>query len=395
MAKERVEDSCRYLDRQVAANRLGPVKVADLTEFRTFVSRHDRTGQGAALSLNWSWYNKRPDEELRHAIRAYLLVSIYNKDLRVDQVPAEAARVKDFDQTRLNREITSRLGDFLGLLDPINTRAVLYSLGKKGAGTNRAEALCDRCALPLEDQMETMLLSDMGVAVVLIDMQASGDVGQNRMYADKTVLAHQQAVLRTAADLRMIVYDIVIDSAGARVMGEDWTKLDALSKQRQQEIVERQRRGSYAESAGVKTISVLRDLYKPGARVRHIPKPSHPSFVGTLFAEHLAADGIESVVVMGYDANQCIKATVFGVPSTTRDEAEREPTAREVEAVMKKEPGLSVSAAQAKATPTKRVTLPYVEGLLDRNISVLTSRAVLASSYAPLEEEWSMLAGLR
>jgi hypothetical protein len=62
---------------------------------------------------------------------------------------------------------------------------------------------------------------------------------------------------------------------------------------------------------------------------------------------------------------------------------------------MRKEPTLTLAQAQAKATPTKPVTVPYVPGLLDRDITVLTSRAVLASSYAPLDEEWAMLAGLR
>jgi nicotinamidase-related amidase len=395
MAKDRINDSLAYLDRRAAAGQLGAVKPADLIQFRQIVNKKDRTNGGAALSLDWSWYNQRPSEEIRHAIRAYLLVSLYNRDLTTGQTAGEAVQVKNLTQASLDQRIGARLSDFMGLLDPLNIKAVLYQVGGKGGGDRRADAVCDRCLLPIEDQMETMLLQDMGVAVVLIDMQSGGDVGQNRMYAGKTVLAHQQEVLKAAANLNMIVYDIVIDAPGSSVLGHDWRKLGELSPQNQQAIIEKQRRDSYAESAGIKTISVLRALYKPGARVRHIPKPSHPSFLGTLFNKHLEADGIESVVVMGYDANQCIKATVFGVPATTRDEAEREPTGQEVEAVMRKEPKLTLAQAQAKATPTKPVTVPYVPGLLDRDITVLTSRAVLASSYAPLDEEWAMLAGLR
>jgi hypothetical protein len=128
--------------------------------------------------------------------------------------------------------------------------------------------------------------------------------------------------------------------------------------------------------------------------VRHIPKPSHPTFTGTLFAEHLKADGIKSVVVMGYDANQCIKATVFGVPSETREEAERLPSGDEVAAVMERHPTLTLQEAQRRATPTKKVTSPYVPGLLDRNIKVITSRAVMASSYRALEPEWGVISTL-
>jgi len=395
MAKDRINDSLAYLDRRANAGQLGVVKPADVLEFRRVVGKKDRTNGGTALSLDWSWYNQRPSEEIRHAIRAYLLVSLYNRNLTTGQCAGEAVQVKNLTQANLDQRIGDRLSDFMGLLDPLNTKAVLYQVGRKGGGDQRADAACDKCLLPIEDQMETLLMQDVGVAVVLIDMQSGNDVGQNRMYAGKTVLAHQQEVLKAAANQGMIVYDIVIDAPGSNVLGHDWRKLGELSPQQQQAIVDKQRRGSYAASAGIKTISVLSDLYKPGARVRHIPKPSHPSFLGTLFGKHLKDDGVESVVVMGYDANQCIKATVFGVPATTRDEAEREPTGAEVQAVLSKEPKLTLAQAQAKATPTKSVTVPYVPGLLDRDISVLTSRAVLASSYAPLDQEWAMLAGLR
>jgi hypothetical protein len=37
---------------------------------------------------------------------------------------------------------------------------------------------------------------------------------------------------------------------------------------------------------------------------------------------------------------------------------------------------------------------PYIEGLLDRGISVLTSRAVLASDELPLDQDYGPLQGL-
>ena len=144
----------------------------------------------------------------------------------------------------------------------------------------------------------------------------------------------------------------------------------------------------------MKTIPVLRDYFKAGTRVRHIPKPTHPAFAGTLFAEHLEQDGISAVIVMGYDANQCIKATVFGVPSETREEAVGIPKGSDVEAVMKLHPELSVQEAQKRATPTKKVTSRYIPGLLDRKIAVITSRAVMASSYRALESEWGIISEL-
>ncbi len=159
-------------------------------------------------------------------------------------------------------------------------------------------------------------------------------------------------------------------------------------------MLNRQRRLSYGDRAAVKTIAVLRDYFKAGTRVRHIPKPTHPAFAGTLFAEHLEEDGIKAVIVMGYDANQCIKATVFGVPSETRNEAAGEPKASEVEVQMKLNPKLTVQEAQKLATPTKEVTSSYIPGLLDRKIEVITSRAVMASSYRALESEWGIISKL-
>jgi hypothetical protein len=132
----------------------------------------------------------------------------------------------------------------------------------------------------------------------------------------------------------------------------------------------------------------------PISSARRIPKPTHPAFAGTLFAEHLKRDGINAVIVMGYDANQCIKATVFGVPSETRNEAEREPKGSEVEAMMKLHPELTVQEAQKRATPTKKVTSRYIPGLLDREIDVVTSRAVMASSGRALESEWGIISKL-
>jgi nicotinamidase-related amidase len=197
------------------------------------------------------------------------------------------------------------------------------------------------------------------LAVVLIAMQDDG-VGQDRFYGGRTILEHQKAVLRAVADLRVVIYDIVIDAAGAKAVGSA-KELEALKPSEKEAILERQRRASYADQAQIKTISALRDHFKPGTPVRHIPKPSHPTFIGTLFAEHLASDRIDTAVVMGYDANQCIKATVFGAP----------------------------------AYKSASYSTEYTEGLLDRNIKVITSRAVMASSYSPLDSEWGKLSSLR
>jgi nicotinamidase-related amidase len=395
MAKDRIEDTFAHLEKEARAGQLGSLNDRDIDELKKQVKRNDRLRGGDVLSLNWSWYNKRPSDDERHAIRGYLLASIYNRDIRPDQATAEATRVKNFGMPWLRREITARISDYLGLLDPGNTRGVLFQVGKKGGGNQRAQAVCDRRDLAVEDEMQTLHLSDRAIAVVLIDMQSTGDVGQHRIYGGKSVLSHQQAVLKAAAELHMIVYDIVIDPDDARKLDPRNRPVVDLEPEEKLELVKRQRRDSYAQAANIKTVSVLRDLYGGGAQVRHIPKPSHPSFIGTLFAEHLRADGIETVVVMGYDANQCIKATVFGAPGEERMQTDHNPTDKEVSALREKEQGLSLQQAVDRLTTKKKVVTPYTPGILDLEIDVLTSRAVMASSARPLEEEWGILAGLR
>ena len=394
MAKDRIEETFAHLKKEARDGQLGTLKEREIDELKEQVQRDDRIQGGAALSLNWSWYNKRPSDDERHAIRGYLLASIYNRDIRADQAHAEAVTVKNFGMTWLRQQITRRISGFLGLLDPNNVRAVRYKVGTKGAGKTRATGVGTRLDLAVEDEMQALYKIERTVAVVLIDMQPGGDNGQYRIYADKTVLAHQQAVLKAAAELHMIVYDIVIDPDDAKALDPLQRPVQSLTGEEKAVLVARQRRDSYAEKAHIKTVSVLRDLYGGGAQVRHIPKPSHPSFIGTLFAEHLAADGIKTAVVMGFDANQCIKATVFGAPGDERMQVEYEPKSDEVFAYAQKE---KVTTAKALETLTrkKKVVTPYTHGLLDLDIDVLTSRAVMASTARPLEGEWGILAGLR
>jgi len=393
MAKDRLKDTIDHLEALANAGGLVNIKASDIKSFKSLVEGDDKTNNGAVLSLDWSWYNAtRPSKIIRHTIRAYLLVSLYNDDLLPANTKAEAVRIKMSTTQWFNAQISQKLSELLGLDDPMNINGILFKSGAAGHGTHRATAVCVRQKHPIVPLMSW--LNRRGkTAVVVIDMQSGGDVGQLRKYGDKTVLECQQAVLRKAASMNLVIYDIVIDANDAGGFGPAYD-LATASQERKDEIVARQRRPSYAEAATIKTTGVLRNLYT-GGLVRHIPKPSHPSFIGTLFAEHLEQDGIESVIVMGYDANQCVKATVFGAPSVTREEGVRMPTAAEVTAEMERNPALSMQQAQKLATPMHTVTDPYTRGLLDRRIDVFTSRSILASGYAPLDQEWTVLAGHR
>jgi hypothetical protein len=84
----------------------------------------DQTNGGNVLSLGWSQLDKnRPSENTRHAIRAYLLASIYNNNLAATGAYAEAVRVKTLGLDWLHRKIAKKLREFL-CLDDIYTSAL-------------------------------------------------------------------------------------------------------------------------------------------------------------------------------------------------------------------------------------------------------------------------------
>jgi nicotinamidase-related amidase len=391
MGKDRLKDSFEYLKQRAMAGELPGITNGEVQAFKAKVEKLDLTNGGNALSLGWKDTN-RPDKDTRAAIRAYLLASIYNGDINVRDARTEAVNVEAEGRESLYRKIATRVRQYLCSDDPINTQAVFYRLKTKGGGTQMATAVCEVTTSRVVSEMSDMHMIGTRVAVVLIDMQDQ-NVGEDRVYGGKSILEHQKAVLAAAKDLNLIVYDIVIDTKSAYAFGDPY-QLVNIPLEQKRAIIARQRRDSYEDKAPVRTMSILRDYFKPGTRVRHIPKPSHPAFLGTLFSEHLKSDGTEIAVVLGFDANQCIKATVFGVPSEIREEAELEPTAEEVQAVLNLNSKLTLPEAQKRATPTKMVTTPYVPGLLDLGIWVLTSRSIMASRSRVFESEWGKLSGL-
>lgn len=384
MSKDRLEDTRGWLLQNAVAGKLGALRRGQVLEFADRVSKNDKTNNGAALSLDWSWYNSRPDKDARHAIRAYLLASLYNNDIAPKDAHAEAERVKTKAKNWLLAEISSRILAYLGDTD---TRAVLYQVAAKGGGTQRATATCTRCDSNVGVELADRLGKGGNVGVVLIDMQGDlekgGNIGQNTHYGGTPALEHQQDLLQIAAGLRAIVYDIVIDRDGAAEGGL---------------TVQRQRSDSYAEAARIKTSPLLAQHF-PGAQLRHIPKPSYPTFYGTLFAEHLAADGVDTVIVMGYDANTCVAETVFGNPAKIEQVPLRPVSDEEMRKYLDTHAGdLPLYARDPKALRWKiaggskiETTQPYTIGLLDSNIKVITSRAVLMCGSQMLRPEWGFL----
>ncbi|HEY3823940.1 MAG TPA: isochorismatase family protein [Bryobacteraceae bacterium] len=101
-----------------------------------------------------------------------------------------------------------------------------------------------------------------------------------------------------------------------------------------------------ADLAKQGTLRELSQRLRNRANVTTEKKPTHNAFEGTGLATWLERNRLVggSCVVMGYNANQCVGATIFG----------------------------------GVGRPTARGT-PYIPGLLDRGVNVLSSRGILAS----------------
>lgn len=93
-----------------------------------------------------------------------------------------------------------------------------------------------------------------------------------------------------------------------------------------------------------------------------VEKPSFNSFEDTSLAAELDSKHVKTAVVMGHQANTCVLNTIFGTPSSIRFEA---------------------GGKQAQSG--------YIPGLLDRKITVVTSRVIFASDNAELDPSYHMI----
>ncbi len=91
-----------------------------------------------------------------------------------------------------------------------------------------------------------------------------------------------------------------------------------------------------------------------------IKKPTHNSFDGTVLDEEMQKTACKYWVIFGFNANQCVAATIFGSKSTT---------------VLKSE----TTVMDGLGRPQKRYEMAWCPGALDRGYSVITSRLILAS----------------
>lgn len=161
------------------------------------------------------------------------------------------------------------------------------------------------------------------VGVMVIDMQRV-DVGtEQHVPGLGTVAANQAAVLQAANGLGLTVFHI-------RIVRVDF---------------------AHGNTNNPSIAEVVDNLPRADTgRLVSIDKPYYNSFQGTTLASDLAArQALTTMIVMGHHANLCVQNTIFGTP------------------------------AADEYTAQGKVPRGYINGLLDRNIQVITSRLVLAS----------------
>lgn len=328
------------------------------------VEEHDRIGGGASLSLNWSWYESRPGKAARKSIRAYILISIYNGEIVAAGASGLADRLKTKGEDEINRDLSRKIKDFVAA-PQIFTRAVEYTLGAAGGGKIRAVArgVLQDTTVPLT--MGDVLLGR--VAVMLIDMQDNVGGITTKSFDGEDQVQHMAEVLKVAGNLNMRVYEIVIDKDAALKGGK---------------------RGK------VSTIQALKQHIPESPRCRFMPKPYFNSFQDTPLAAWLKEDKIKTVVVMGYDANLCVKNTIFGTPEDFEVLSGRKRTKSEVEEWRLETPNSELYKEHMIPLIEDKRLRGYLPGLLDKGYIVITSRAIAASGLMTLEEDYGPITGI-
>jgi nicotinamidase-related amidase len=234
--------------------------------------------------------------------------------------------------------------------------AHLLTLSVAGGGPVRAVARSAWQKCSIEDFMlKTWLEGNAATTcVIVIDMQGTltGPLvnpgfaaAVKKKYNSDSVLSNQVSVVEAAAVYGMHVFEVRIETA-----------LNSKSH----ELGNEESRRFHNDP----TVPELKEAFEKvhASQFVSIAKPFYNSFHKTILEAELNNRRIRLAIVMGFDGNVCVKNTIFGTPEA--DEYTK------------------------KDGKKKR---DYLPGLLDRNISVLTSRVVLASSDgAPLDADYRM-----
>ncbi|HEX7640074.1 MAG TPA: isochorismatase family protein [Burkholderiaceae bacterium] len=262
---------------------------------------------------------------------------------------------KEFaNRDKVSKGLCSQLADELGVKaqwDGSNREVIsAHRLTCVTAGSGGSRAIADSAWLKcsLEDQM--LQIHQDGEAgstcVIVIDMQAKPGHTLNdgkTAYNSASVIDNQVSVLEAAAAYGMHVVEIRIA-----------TELNSKNSDDGPEV-----RVVHDDPTLPQLTDVMATVDK--SRFVSIAKPFYNSFQGTTLEAELRERGITQAIVMGFDANLCVRNTIFGTPATV------------------------------KYTKEGAVPVAYLAGLLDRGIPVLTSRVVLASSGgARLESDYRM-----
>lgn len=174
-------------------------------------------------------------------------------------------------------------------------------------------------------------------AVMLIDMQSQGgdptladpsSTGGMANYNHRSVHDNQISVIEAADELGIVLFNVTT-GVGKQTL----TSLsDHFSGNSQLVVNYRKVSNNAMDATGIQGSTLLE-----------------------LLEEKLGQQAPRNIVVMGFDANQCVKGTIFG------------------------------------SLGVPNLHMAYKPGLLDLGFTVITSRTILASSHRPLEEEYGPL----
>jgi hypothetical protein len=185
------------------------------------------------------------------------------------------------------------------------------------------------------------------IGILIIDVQTSDKLGAlaeaNRVsdglhvkYDSQSVLQNQADVVALATELKLPIFNVTASLTG------NMRTVDALTSK------------FPANNENV------HDFNKSNNNVMgDMDLNNSPKFLKTL-EDQLGKEGNRYLVVMGFNANQCVQGSVFGNEGI-----------KDYETIYGKQKGY-----------------PKVKGLLEYGFTIITARTILASATAPLEAAW-------
>jgi len=202
--------------------------------------------------------------------------------------------------------------------------------------------------------IEDAIRNNANLAVMIVDMAGAG---LYERYTGTFVFEYQREILALAVAQGRRILEVIMYRPNQSLVPTHSLLTSAFHGHNALEVFKKPGAGGAASRACVRCDPVTRD----GATHRITLAP--PALVGQTAVQYLLHHNITDIVVMGYNAHQCVGATIFGRLTSSLG---------------------PVPTVNANQPPPGVHDWEYEKGLLDYGFNIITSRKLLGSGREPL-----------